>query len=237
MKNEKCKRKVILKLGGSLIEKSRDILRVLVDYARERDGDKNRDFTLVLIPGGGPFAETVRNISATMSIPDETAHWMAVLAMHQYGLFLAACSGDGENGIHLVESVNEDEIDRAGPICILLPYKILKQDDCLPHTWDVTSDTIAAFVANRLGEKRFIKLTDVDGIQDKKSGHLIEKIRANELAGKSAEGLNCTDAELPGFLMQTKMSCIIVNGNYPNRIIDAIEEKENVNKTVCTKIF
>ncbi|NQE06748.1 5-(aminomethyl)-3-furanmethanol phosphate kinase [ANME-1 cluster archaeon GoMg1] len=230
------KRKVILKLGGSLIEKSRDILRVLVDYARERDGDKNGDFTLVLIPGGGPFAETVRNISATMSIPDETAHWMAVLAMHQYGLFLAACSG-GEAGIPLVESEDEDEIDCAGPICILLPYKILEQDDCLPHTWDVTSDTIAAFVANRLGEKRFIKLTDVDGIRDKKSGHLIEKIRANELAGEQAAGLNCIDAELPGFLMQTKMSCIIVNGNYPNRIIDAIEEKENVNKTVCTKIF
>jgi aspartokinase-like uncharacterized kinase len=162
MKNAKCKNKVILKLGGSLIEKSRDILRVLVDYARERDGDKNRDFTLVLIPGGGPFAETVRNISATMSIPDETAHWMAVLAMHQHGLFLAACIGGGEAEIPLVESVDENEIDRAGPICILLPYKILKQDDCLPHTWDVTSDTIAAFVANRLGEKRFIKLTDVD---------------------------------------------------------------------------
>ena len=81
------KRKVILKLGGSLIEQSRDILRVLVDYARARDGGKNRDFTLVLIPGGGPFAETVRNIAATMSIPDEPAHWMAVLAMHQYGLF------------------------------------------------------------------------------------------------------------------------------------------------------
>jgi len=135
--------------------------------------------------------------------------------------------------------IRDREIDRAGPICILLPYKILKQDDCLPHTWDVTSDTIAAFVANRLGEKRFIKLTDVDGIQDKKSGHLIEKIRANELAGKQAAGLNCIDAELPEFLMQTKMSCTIVNGNYPNRIIDAIEEKENMNenKTVCTKIF
>ncbi|MGB7532292.1 MAG: amino acid kinase [Halobacteriota archaeon] len=239
MENAKCKNKVILKLGGSLIEKSRDILRVLVDYARERDRDKNRDFTLILIPGGGPFAETVRSISATMSIPNETAHWMAVLAMHQYGLFLAACSGGGETRIPLVESADVDEIDRAGPICILLPYKILKQDDCLPHTWDVTSDTIAAFVANRLGEKRFIKLTDVDGIQDKKSGHLIEKIRANELAGKQAAGLNCIDAELPEFLMQTKMSCIVVNGNYPSRIIDAIEEKENMNenKTVCTKIF
>ncbi len=218
------KRKVILKLGGSLIEKSRDILRVLVDYARARDGDKNRDFTLVLIPGGGPFAETVRNIAATMSIPDEPAHWMAVLAMHQYGLLLA----NGEIGIALVESMKE--IDGAEPIRILLPYEVLKADDCLPHTWDVTSDTIAAFVANKIGEKTFIKLTDVDGIIDEK-GHLIKEIYAKEMVELEEKG--CVDAGLPGFLMQNRMSCTIVNGNFPNRIIAAIEGKE----TLCTKIL
>jgi len=148
---------------------------------------------------------------------------MAVFAMHQYGIFLAS----GEKGIPLVESL--DEIDKAGPICILLPYKILKADNCLPHTWDVTSDTIAAFVANKIGEKTFIKLTDVDGIIDEK-GELIAKIHAKEMFAKEEKG--CVDAELPGFLMQNKMSCTIVNGNFPNRIIDVIEGKE----TICTKL-
>lgn len=212
--------KVIIKLGGSLIEKGRDVLRLLSDYAEEKE--KSKALTIILIPGGGPFAEVVRNLSESMS--EETAHWMAVLAMHQYGLFLA----NGGIEIPVVES--EDEIDEAGPVCLLLPYKILKAEDRLPHTWDVTSDTIAAFVANKIGEKTFIKLTDVDGIIDEK-GHLIERITAKEMVERGERG--CVDAELPGFLMQNQMSCIIVNGNFPERIIAVIEGKE----TLCTKIY
>ena len=217
---------MIIKLGGSLIEKGRDVIRFLRDYAEEKEKDKGKDsaLTIIIIPGGGPFAEAVRNLTEAMSISEETEHWMAVLSMHQYGLFLA----NGEIEIPLVESV--DEIDGAGPICIFLPYNILKAGDCLPHTWDVTSDTIAAFVANQIGEKTFIKLTDVDGIIGEK-GHLIERITAKELVEREERG--CVDAELPGFLMQNKMGCIIVNGNFPKRIIDVIEGKE----TLCTKLF
>lgn len=211
---------MIIKLGGSLIEKGRDVLRLLSDYAEEKE--KSKALTIILIPGGGPFAEAVRNLSESMS--EETAHWMAVLAMHQYGLFLA----NGEIEIPVVES--EDEIDDTGPICLLLPYKILKAEDRLPHTWNVTSDTIAAFVANKMGEKTFIKLTDVDGIIDEK-GHLIERITAKEMVERGERG--CVDAELPGFLMQNQMSCIIVNGNFPERIIAVIKGKE----TRCTKIY
>ncbi|MCW3140968.1 MAG: hypothetical protein N2V72_02135 [Methanophagales archaeon] len=211
---------MIIKLGGSLIEKGRDIIRFLREYVDE----KEKAPTIILIPGGGPFAEVVRNVSADMSISEETAHWMAVLAMHQYGLLLA----NGEIGIALVESMKE--IDGAEPIRILLPYEVLKADDCLPHTWDVTSDTIAAFVANKIGEKTFIKLTDVDGIIDEK-GHLIKEIYAKEMVELEEKG--CVDAGLPGFLMQNRMSCTIVNGNFPNRIIAAIEGKE----TLCTKIL
>ncbi len=206
---------MILKLGGSLIGKGRGIIRILKDYAKEKA------LTIVLIPGGGPFVGPIKKLSE--SISEETAHWMAVLAMHQYGLFLA----NGEVEIPLVESVNE--IDWTEPICILLPYKILKADDSLPHTWDVTSDTIAAFVANKMGEKTIIKLTDVDGIIDEK-GLLIKKIIVKEMLEKRER--SCIDVELPRFLMQNKMSCIIVNGNFPKRIIDVLEGKE----TISTKL-
>jgi aspartokinase-like uncharacterized kinase len=222
MKEERQKsERVIIKLGGSLIEKGRDIVRFLRDYAEEKS--KKNALTIILIPGGGPFVEPVRKLSEDTSLSEETAHWMAVLAMHQYGLFLA----NGEIGIPLVESV--DEIDEAGHVYILLPYKILKAEDCLPHTWDVTSDTIAAFVAHKIGEKTFIKLTDVDGIIAEK-GHLIEKISVKEMIEKEVRG--CVDVELPRFLIQNKMSCFIVNGNFPKRVIDVIEGKG----TICTKL-
>jgi len=207
--------KMIIKLGGSLLTKGRENVHCLSDYAEKHA------ISIVIVPGGGPFADVIKKLSDRIS--DDTAHWMAVLAMHQYGLFLA----DGELEIPLVESI--DGLKNAGHICIVLPYKILKDDDCLPHTWDVTSDTIAAFVAHKLGEKSFIKVTDVDGMLDE-NGLLIKRINAKELIGKEHKG--CVDAELPRFLLQNRMSCVIVNGNVPARILDVIEGRD----TISTKL-
>ena len=197
--------------------KGREIMHFLRNYAEKKA------LSLIIIPGGGPFVEVIKKHSERMAISEDAEHWMAVLAMHQYGFFLA----DGESAIPLIESL--EELSNAGHVCILLPYKILKADDCLSHTWDVTSDTIAAFIANKLGEKTFIKLTDVDGILDEE-GLLIERIHAKEMIEKGDTG--CVDAELPRFLMRNKMSCVIVNGNFTERIIAVIEGKE----TVCTKL-
>jgi len=208
---------VVVKLGGSLLTRGRELVRFLSDYA------KKNELSLVIVPGGGLFAEAVKKLSEQINVSDGTAHWMAVLAMHQYGLFLA----DGEPEIPVVESIAE--IQHADHICIVLPYKILEADDSLPHTWAVTADTIAAFITHKLGEKTVIKVTDVDGISDE-NGSLIKEIPPNELIEKDHRG--CIDVELPRFLLQHDLRCVIVNGNYPERIIDVIEGRE----TICTRV-
>lgn len=206
----------IVKLGGSLQEKGREIIRILSDYA-ETKAD-----TVIIIPGGGHFVKWIKELSEQEVISDDAAHWMAVLGMHQYGFYLA----DG-SGIAIAES--EEELRNVVHICLFLPYTLLKEDDSLPHTWNVTSDTIAAFVANKMGEKSFIKLTDVDGLMDDK-GLLVRQIHAKAMIKNAHTG--CVDAELPLFLMQNEMSCTIVNGNFTERIIAVIEGEE----TICTKI-
>ena len=61
----------VLKVGGSLIEVSMDLISCLVEAQLD----------VLVVPGGGPFAETVRRYADRI---DETAaHWMAVLAMNQ----------------------------------------------------------------------------------------------------------------------------------------------------------
>jgi hypothetical protein len=209
--------RVILKLGGSLLAKGRELVRFLRDYA------ECTAHQIVIVPGGGPFAEAVKKLAERLNISNDAAHWMAVLAMHQYGLFLAA----DEPETPVVESIQG--IRNAGPICIALPYRILRADDSLPHTWNVTSDTIAAFIAHKLGEKTVIKVTDVDGIFDA-SGSLIKAIQPTELIKNDHRG--CIDVELPHFLLQHEMRCAIVNGNHPERIIDVIEGRE----TICTSV-
>ena len=187
---------IIVKLGGSLIQSAKRIVRDLREYTNST-GE-----SILIVPGGSIFADTVRKVNPSQ----EAAHWMAILAMEQYGYYLA--DGTDVKLIDRVENINET--------FILLPYNLLKNNDELPHTWDVTSDTIAAWVALKL-KARFIKLTDVDGIY--LEGVLQDELKAKDLMGKET----CVDAELPNFLMKHNMNCEIVNGNCPGRVINALK--------------
>jgi aspartokinase-like uncharacterized kinase len=194
---------IVIKLGGSLIHRARELVKEIIEYSNAT-GEK-----ILIVPGGAIFADTVRKAN----VSQENAHWMAVLAMEQYGYYIA--EGTRAN---LVDSLDIDE-----GVSILLPYNLLKNKDELPHTWDVTSDTIAAWVAWKL-KARFIKATDVDGIY--LDGVLKKELRASELVGKET----CVDAQLPLFLMKNKMNCEIINGNCTGRLVDAI--KGNVTGTL-----
>ncbi len=177
------------------MHRAKDVVKEIIDYSNA-GGDK-----ILIVPGGSIFADTVRRVSASQ----EASHWMAVLAMEQYGYYL----GDG-NEIKLI-----DNLDVEDGVSILLPYTLVKKKDELPHTWDVTSDTIAAWVAHQL-KARFIKVTDVDGIY--LNGILQKELHASELAGIET----CVDKELPRFLMENSIKCEIINGNCPGRLINAL---------------
>ncbi len=73
---------IVIKIGGSLIGNARNLVHILNDYALTEDEQ------ILIIPGGGIFADTVRMASGVYGISDEAAHWMAILAMDQYAHYL-----------------------------------------------------------------------------------------------------------------------------------------------------
>jgi len=127
-----------MKVGGSLFDRADLIITAIREHGRP----------VLIVPGGGRFADTVRRLRLT----DDEAHWMAVAAMEQYGWYLAS------RGANVTE-----EIALPRELTILLPYCALRRIDPLPHSWDVTSDTISAWVAWRLGLELVI-LKSIDGI-------------------------------------------------------------------------
>lgn len=197
---------IVLKIGGSLFDSSRALLRKI---ARE-SGD------VLIVPGGGGFANAVRTVSSRGNLSDDAAHWMAVLAMNQYAYYLADATG-----VKLTERLEGHGIR------IALPYEILKREDVLPHSWDVTSDTIAAWMASKL-KARLIKVTDVDGVFV--NGQLAGTIEASRLA---TLGETCVDRALPGFLISHNMDAFIVNGRCETRVLKAIKGE----MTTGTKIL
>ena len=136
----------IVKLGGSL---GRDpLLRAWLDELATIGSGR-----VVIVPGGGGFADEVRDQQAHWRFDDLTAHNMAVLAMVQFGLML-----QGLNPA-LLPAAHEDEIRQAlrqARVPLWLPFEALReQPDPLTH-WGVTSDSLAAWLCNRLNGERLV---------------------------------------------------------------------------------
>jgi aspartokinase-like uncharacterized kinase len=179
----------VVKIGGSLLNDAARIMGVFNDYE------------VLLIPGGGVFAGAVRRIFSKYMLSDVAAHKMAILGMHQYGLFLSDISG-----MRTIDSI-KDFNGRA----ILLPLDMVSKSD-LPPSWNVTSDSIACYIARKAEEREFIKLTDVDGIIV--GGEVVETISA----GKLLNTTTCLDKSLPAYLQAWKMDCRVASGRTENNI-------------------
>jgi hypothetical protein len=202
MNGQDSKTRTVLKVGGSLIEVAADLIAYLV--AAHVD-------TLV-VPGGGPFAQTVRNY--TGRIDETTAHWMAILATNQYGFYLAS------SGAPLVEDLRA--VERG--IQILLPFRVLYERDPLPHSWNATADSIAGWIAYQL-KADLVIATDVDGIFS--ANEMILTIAASDLTSET-----CVDALLPELLEKYALNCIIVNGRHFQRVVNAIRRRSTIGTTI-----
>jgi aspartokinase-like uncharacterized kinase len=108
---------------------------------------------MIIVPGGGPFADAVRTFDRSFPLSPAAAHWMALLAMDQYGHVLV----DRISGAVLVDEPGSLlDCVNAGGVAVLAPSRWLRSADVLPRTWQVTSDSIAAFVAGAMDAARLI---------------------------------------------------------------------------------
>jgi len=139
---------IVVKVGGALLAHSDAFDAVLetIDAA-------GRDRRLLVVPGGGPFADAVRDVDRRFQLADETAHWMAVLAMDQYAHLIADRLA---HGVLVADRAAIGAALDAGHVPVLAPFAWLRSVDPLPHSWDVTSDSIAAWVAGELGAQRLV---------------------------------------------------------------------------------
>ena len=152
---------VVIKIGGCLGRVPHALERVCAAIQ-----ETSRRHCLIVVPGGGPFADAVRGFERHIAISPDAAHWMAILAMDQYAHVLA----DRIAGAELVDEPGSlvEALGR-GRVAVLAPSRWMRSADVLPHTWQVTSDSIAAFVAGALGATRLIliKMTSIgDPVDD-----------------------------------------------------------------------
>jgi aspartokinase-like uncharacterized kinase len=178
-------------------------------------GRQARQHFLVVVPGGGAFADQVREADRRFALGDSAAHWMAILAMDQFGHLL----GDLAPEAVLVRSPGELV---PGQLNVLLPSTWLRRADPLPHSWDVTSDSIAAWVARALGAQRLMLVKHEDGFIGPDRGEQATPPHVRELVLEAFAG-----AVDPYFAhaLDSAIGCWFVRGHLPHRIERLIATK------------
>lgn len=139
----------VVKIGGGLLARVDCFEMVLSETSRACRGD----LSLLIVPGGGSFADAIREVDRRLGLSNDAAHWMAVLAMDQYAHLIVSRLPNSKlvSGPRGVKSALDER-----QIPVLAPYRWMRAVDPLPHSWNVTSDSISAWVAGRVGASRLV---------------------------------------------------------------------------------
>ena len=215
--------KQVVKIGGSLFP----------DYAIDL-ADKLKNTSSVIILGGGEFANLIRKYDVEQEFSDEANHWTAIDCMD----IIAKLVNDKVESTKLAYSIDEiNQISDEGFTPIFLVSEFLKVEDPFECSWDVTSDSIAAYVAHLLNANLLI-VTDVNGIytqEPKEPGStFISKIDATTLLTFQESSI---DVMLPSLLLRFGTDCYVVNGKFPERVLSLIDDNINDYNFDYTKII
>jgi len=160
---------IVIKLGGSLAA-ARTLANCLDSIERKFAGR-----AVVVVPGGGLFADQVRSAQRQWRFDDVAAHRMALLAMQQMALLfnglkpdwtIVPCVADLQDRPAIrIWSPDPDALDRAG----------------VAASWDVTSDSLAAWLARQLSAEELIlvKSAAIQGCET------LEELAARQIVDKA----------------------------------------------------
>jgi aspartokinase-like uncharacterized kinase len=166
---------------------------------------------LLVVPGGAGFADAVRDADRRFGLRPATAHRMAILGMEQFGRLL----GDLIPG-----AVLSTELAGGGRTTVLLPAALPLDE--LPASWAVTSDSIAAWAADRVGAGRLVLLKAADGLYADWPAHgeRIARLSVAELAELRSGGV---DEHLPAVLRDASFETWVIGGRDPARLAELLD--------------
>jgi len=185
-------RPIVVKLGGSVV-RSAELPAWLEAIAQSLR-------PIVVVPGGGALADEVRACQSQLGFGDRSAHRMALLAMDQLAWAIA--------GLRQGFTVGATEPDlRAalehGSAAVWAPYALIAERTDLEESWRLTSDSLALWLAARIGAERC---------------YLIKSVARDRTAASPAQLARdgIVDAAFPDMLKETGVTAILLgHGDQP----------------------
>jgi hypothetical protein len=222
----------VIKVGGSLFLDNFNSVKPLFQTICEQ----GRHHRLIVVPGGGSLADEVRRMHKEYDLADSTAHFMAILAIDQNAFMI----NQFMKGSRLVFDPSDARRTTKGhQVAILAPFRLMLNRDPLPKSWEVTSDSIAAYIAKTVKAEKLILLKDVDGVytedpRSTKDANLIERVTASDLINTMTKP-TCIDKMLPKVLRYSRVKAHIVNGLFPERL-ESVLKGDPTRETLITPV-
>lgn len=151
----------VVKVGGSLLKWS-PLPAALNEWLASQPPAIN-----ILIAGGGPLVDAIRQVSQLQSLSDESAHWLCIDAMSVTSRLLADLLTDFERITEFDDLSHRIATSTTKPI-VFDPNEFLRKHEShqpghvLPHSWAATSDSIAARLAEVLAADELVLLKSTD---------------------------------------------------------------------------
>jgi aspartokinase-like uncharacterized kinase len=187
----------VVKLGGSLL----DCPDIVGDFRRWLALQPPRPTLLVV--GGGAAADAVRRIDRATPLGDSAAHWLAIAAMSANARAIAAGFPEAAS-IDRPASIGQLDGDRQLGILDAEPFLRAADidPDILPHGWEVTSDSIAAYIARMTTAHELVLLKsrlppEPATIQQAVATEYVDRWFASAAAGLNY--IRCVDLRHPAF--------------------------------------
>jgi 5-(aminomethyl)-3-furanmethanol phosphate kinase len=205
----------VVKVGGGV---GADALPALCSSL----GELGERHPLLVVPGGADFADAVREADRRFGLPAATSHRMAILGMEQFGWLLSELIPGAQR--------SADARATAGRTTVLLPAGMSLEG--LPASWEVTSDSIAAWVAVQAGAERLVLIKEVDGLfaHWPACGAPLARLTVAELAALRPGGV---DAYLPTALERASFETWVITGRDPRRLIELLDRGTTVGTRIA----
>ena len=182
-----AERPIVVKLGGSVVRSP--------DLPAWLDAIAAVPRRIVVVPGGGALADEVRACQSQLGFGDASAHRMALLAMDQLAWAVAGLRQGFTVGA--TETELRDALAR-GKIPVWAPYTLVAGRTDVEESWRLTSDSLALWLAARLGASRCYLIKSIARPKAARLG-------ASQLA---REGI--VDAAFPGMLKEAGIPAILL---------------------------
>jgi uridylate kinase len=212
--------RVVLRIGGSVVASPVDP-RLIAEYARLLKDLRTEGHEVAVVVGGGNLARDFIEVARNLGLSEESQDRVAIAVSRLFAMVFVEKLGEAACDAVPITIEEAVECSRKGRIPVMGGLRP-----------GMTTDAVAALIAEAMKADLLVKGTDQDGVYDKDPKKHTDAVKLNHLSfenlakvfskDKHEAGIHqIIDPEAVRILIRARVKVAVVNGFKPDNILMA----------------